>query len=95
MADKALDLLRALGDTPDEIAAFLEGQGFKGVQYQPHNCPVSNYMKEAGFTGVVTTWGGNFFSHEETCVQYRPAGRFAQAFDQGKYPQLIKRRIKK
>lgn len=44
--EKIMSTIAQLGTTPDEIAAFLEGQGIKGVPESAYNCPVATYLNQ-------------------------------------------------
>ena len=95
LADKLTRLLADLGDSPDAVAAFLEGQGVTGCRMQATHCPVAEYLKRAtGHRRVavdmasVITLGerGDLGAHALTPV---PVSDFIERFDRGLFPALI------
>lgn len=92
MADSVGELLKGLGETPDEIAAFLRGQGIRGMRTQGLFCPVANYLTGCGYWFVMVA------SHviaaleqgSETERVRTPPGvlEFIARFDRGEYPDL-------
>lgn len=44
--DKIIKTIENMGSTPDEIAAFLEGQGIKGVPHAPGACALAVYLNK-------------------------------------------------
>jgi len=87
LVEKLERLCADLGDSPDAIAAFLEGQGIKGFRMSAFQCPVAIYLSRA--TGVrigVASYIGE--NERNDIVPPGPVSKFVQAFDVGYYPQL-------
>lgn len=47
--DKVLELLRELGDSPEEIAQSLQARGIQGVRNASCSCPLALYLRSKGY----------------------------------------------
>ena len=96
--------LNNIGDTPDEIAAFLEGQGVKGYRGAAYVCVLANYLRSV--FDLSTSVG-----REEVVLREQLEGRsasghpnfrivarlrlpnhvkkFTTGFDSGNFPTLV------
>lgn len=104
MADSIKNLLEGLGSTADEVALFLEGQGCQGEPRQSGGCPVQKYLARA--TGRADLLVGKMAvsrtpaedepftaTMEARHIEWlsRPVMDFVGRFDDGLYPELVKR----
>jgi hypothetical protein len=87
-----VDDLAALGETSEQVAETLKAQGIKGYIASPCSCPIYYYLTGKGHPV-------DCLSHHSICLlspyygeveMPEVVGRFIVAFDQGKYPELIK-----
>ena len=85
-------LLDDLGTTPEEIAAFLEGQGLTGVRRIPERCPVAVYLTRA--TGLRVSAGSrriHVIGGEPIEISTPPpVTNFIWAFDGGQFRSLLR-----
>ncbi len=90
---KIYRLLDDLGTTPEEIAAFLEGQGVTGVRRIPERCPVAVYLARAIGSRVFAGSGRIQVMDEERfeIATPRPVANFIWAFDGGQFRALLTR----
>jgi hypothetical protein len=89
MADSLAALLDGLGQTADEVAEFLQGQGCMGIRGHPHLCPVAHYL--ARMHGEHCAVASHIVVNEthRAVVDTPPAVRdFIVRFDAGDYPEL-------
>lgn len=93
--------LQSVGNTPDEIATFLEGQGVQGQLRNGNLCPMAVYLAklfdayevEVGMTLTKVTLA---VEHPDDGTDYmeiqvshpHPVTLFVDAFDAGNYPNL-------
>lgn len=87
------EALRALGSTPQQVAASLRREGVKGSPLLPGACPLANYLRSEGFkyprVGDRIHVG---FGAREKEYALPPACRdFTWHFDSGHYPALFRR----
>ena len=91
--EKIQRFLTDLGDDPDAIAAYLEGQGIKGELGNPYECPISILLNRTfpniiGFGVTQRSWslysGGMMSSPHPPGVAH-----LIRRFDNGEYPSLI------
>ena len=96
MKDKVILALQQLGDTPDAVAAFLEGLGVAGRRTKAQECPIANYVKQTMGEGIVTVndqvivWV-DMNTRLCTVGSWDIPGavhNFIDDFDLGKFPQL-------
>jgi hypothetical protein len=95
---KVLALLRALGKTKDEVAKKLVRLRCKGDQCSNDDCPVAVYLLKRGVVSPSVWCDKVFFDGDDDFVSNntdsvdppRAIRRFCDAFDNGKYPKLIK-----
>jgi hypothetical protein len=87
-----VDDLVALGETPEQVAETLKEQGIIGYRQHASSCPIYHYLKSKGYPV-------DCLSQHSICLlspyygdieMPEVVGRFIVAFDQGKYPELIK-----
>lgn len=82
-------VLSDLGDSPETVASFLEGQGVKGRRYAPQRCPVAVYLQrvfpDVGYLEVGPLWIPLGPARVNTPP---PIRRFIDAFDDGQFPAL-------
>ena len=102
LQEKLEHTLRNLGDTPDEIAAFLEGQGIKGQRHHASGCVLAVYLHKVfdmsvsvGYSAMLHTTikklDINFgYKPEAICPLPSSTRLFVLKFDDGKYPNLVK-----
>lgn len=101
---KKLDLTQALqelGETEEEIHQILAERDCKGLRWAATCCPVSNYLLQQGFQNPATTpntvivgdWGDDNAPpsafQEIRCSAH--LSKFVINFDNGKYPDLVKK----
>lgn len=102
-ADRAVALLDAFPPTADEVAAFLEAEGIRGVRTGAHTCPVANFLRQE-IPGFSYAWCGDLLvqlpkahlrpvEEEKELSTWRtptnPAAEdFMRAFDESAYPHL-------
>jgi hypothetical protein len=85
---QALDLLNGMGQTADEVAAFLKEKGITGRVALALHCPVAAYLSSQGgdIGGAVYT---QYASQNVLVKVPEPVFAFIRAFDAGKYPELV------
>lgn len=94
MADSLQSLINSLPDTADGIAAYLEGQGIKGLQGLSGVCPLATLMRRNGFQFpkvAADIRNNDMRSLDGVCevVEHTPATyAFMRRFDVGLFPQL-------
>jgi hypothetical protein len=97
MADSLKHLLDGMGNTPDEIAAFLEGQGCVGDRGHTYRCPVATYVRRVTgrlaviHTAVVRVGDSETGRTVEWTKTPNPVRDFVARFDGGQYPNLLRR----
>ena len=94
-AAKAARAINGLGNTPEEIAANLHGAGFKGVQYNGHECPCGACLREH-FEAPIHVGSGSVGDGESKIrhPMSDAAMAFVHNFDIGKYPRLVRKGTK-
>lgn len=90
MSDRLADVFSGLPDNPDDIAAFLQGQGIRARNniWRSANCPLAVYAERV--TGVRVFVGtdeafvdaGDFVDLPKGCQA------FIEGADAGRYPDL-------
>lgn len=105
---KVSDYLKSLGNTADEVAASLERQGIKGVIGSSCHCPILNAIYKACpdyWSGLRivngSKRGDGHWSYYATLDDPQimdpqlpqPVMDFAGEFDQGKYPNLVAKKV--
>jgi hypothetical protein len=79
--------LKALPNTPDEIAKFLLAGGFIGSRGSCYRCPTANYLGRGVAVKpdkiILDTDTDQYLAVPE------PLSEFIGKFDQGDYPELI------
>jgi hypothetical protein len=90
IAAQAAALLAGLGETPEEIAAMLLGAGYRGEQVNPFACPCGSCLRD--HLGTSVSVRDDFLMAEGEQASLAPqVAAFVEAFDAGKYPQLVAR----
>ena len=89
MEARVLDLLSALGDEPDAIAASLEGLGIQGYRLDSKSCPLVNYLRRYGITSVVMHDRLVVAGLDEAILCPAKVKDFLRKFDLGLYPKLM------
>lgn len=88
----ALDLLRSLGSTADEVAAELGRRGIKGVRGKCLSCPLVNVLNAEGFDQAWVDAGTFSAMHSDGTIEsnYLPVAcrELVDRFDSGHYPFL-------
>jgi hypothetical protein len=84
-----LAVLRALGESPDEVAASLLALGCRGMPAQHSSCPVARYMLARGFEGAAVDNRRMEWDDGRRVVLPPPVFDFVRRFDQGEYPALV------
>lgn len=84
--------LASLGDSADDIAAFLEGQGVRGRPRTRSLCPIATHLRDVfGYTACVSCQTISLSSttglHALVGTPKAVSG-FISAFDGGAYPAL-------
>lgn len=90
MADQIKDLLEGMGQTHEEVADFLRGQGIKGKRGNAQKCPVAIYLSGVSGESIKVTYV-NAIDYK-TCRVYRlgeAVSEFVRIFDLRWYPDLI------
>lgn len=89
---RALDLLEALGDTEEQVAASLIERGIKGVRREPCACPIWKYLDGEGIP-VLSVGGGGIGIAGTLPIGYPTAIEdFIDAFDDADdpaWPELV------
>jgi hypothetical protein len=87
-----VDDLAALGETPEQVAETLKAQGIKGDRHSPHSCPIYHYLTGKGYSVECLSQFGIYTisPYYGDIKMPKVVERFIVAFDQGKYPELIK-----
>jgi hypothetical protein len=83
------ELLLKLGSTPDEVANTLKTLRFKGKIGSDCDCPIANYLANAGYDNASVGWDQIV---DEPCFEFKddhPVKQFIIAFDENKYPELV------
>lgn len=86
--------IRALGNTPEQVAAKLREMGIKGYRRYASRCPVANYLKACGFPVVtVATFANRYQSSADEVADeavYLPVcvRDWIIEFDDGKHPEF-------
>lgn len=86
--ERAIELLNSMGNTADEVAAFLKEKGIKGNRAAAGSCPVAVYMRSQGGDATAAVFGR--YGNQEYSVHVPdPVYAFIVAFDSGVYPELV------
>ena len=83
---RAERLLKSLGNSPEDVAMYLELRGITGVRSTGKSCPIANLLKQKFdkvLVGVSTASIGNIKVDVPDPVQ-----TFILHFDRGEYPEL-------
>lgn len=88
MADSLSDLLNGMGNTAPAIAAFLEGQGIRGVLKELYACPIAIYLRNQGCKNPAVT-RTSISTDTESVRPPNAVRRFILLFDAGDFPQLV------
>ena len=97
--DAVQDALRALGDTPNEVAANLLECGIQGTPGNGFKCPIAIYIGllrgpyHERPKVLVDRWRVST-PRRVTCATPPPVRDFIVAFDEGMYPALGKRGVR-
>lgn len=98
---RATELLAALGDNADQIAASLHAAGITGERGKCGTCPIAVYLLRSALgchavdvDGSVKLWftDGDGVQHVEKLRMPEPIGDFVVAFDLGDYDELNRRK---
>lgn len=92
LEEKLAHTLAYLGDTSDEVAAFLTGQGITGQPRVPDQCAVANYLTrqfgvKASVGSTAILWGSPSVVAAVAPLP-KPVIVFIGKFDSGRYPEL-------
>lgn len=92
MADSILELLNGLGQSSDEVAAYLLGQGYKGT-HGAGFCPVAVCLVQSGLCKAATVSGPvvNYVDSQgrpHRIATPQAVGTFVMRFDNGQFPAL-------
>ena len=88
--DNIQDILAGMGNTPDEIAAFLGGQGIRGRLGHFRQCPVACYLQRVGLDyGVMSKLAWPLSNHKPGIALPFAVENFIYRFDKGQYPELV------
>jgi predicted ArsR family transcriptional regulator len=88
--ERALRLLRALGDTGDQVADRLRTLGITGGQRLSHICPVAQYMAACRVPCFIGDTVFALAGHPDTWLPLpEPVIRFVWQFDAGIHLDLI------
>lgn len=90
MSDDVHAWIEKLGNmTATEIATLLAEEGIKGYRKVYYACPIANLVKSK--TGKEVGVTSFFYTLEPNVVRTPPESvvEFIQAFDKGKYPELV------
>lgn len=92
--EMAEELLAKMGNTPEEVAAFLREKGIKGVPDDKTEDPVCRYLKEQLNTADVQIEHGDCYvdsngTWEPSCPLPQAVDEFLIAFDQSRFTDLI------
>lgn len=79
--------LKALPDTPDEIAEFLTARGFSGRRGSCYRCPIANYLG-SHLAVKIDKIILNIDTDQHLEVP-EAVSEFICRFDSGRYPKLI------
>lgn len=85
------ELMRLLGNTPDEVAASLLSRGVTGRRYCGATCPVASYLLTNGQPALVgPRLTACLCGRTHVCVDTpQPVADFLNRFDAGSYPYLV------
>ena len=92
--DKVERLLQDLGDTPETVAAYLEGQGITGHRQHAFACPISRYLSRVtglamvSATPATTALYGGDGRGPVIVLLPSPVRVFISQFDHGSYETL-------
>ncbi len=98
-ADDIRDELNKLGPTAADIAQTLADKGITGIRFSDRVNPLINHLHSRGFKNLVLSRGRilqrRYSDGWDTDMGPLPAAcaDFADAFDEGRYPQLIDERV--
>jgi hypothetical protein len=100
LASRADELLQALGDTPDRVAAALAAGGHHGIVGLSHQCPVADYLRRSDLAVTDVAVGcaeiALFFDEQRENAEYVdvpvPVIAFVARFDNGEYEHLDARK---
>jgi len=76
-----------LGDTPDEIAAMLEGAGYLGLRGNPYSCPCGACLSDHLGRPIHVSSESCSNGHESAPLS-EAVMDFVSSFDDGLYPSL-------
>jgi methyl coenzyme M reductase subunit C-like uncharacterized protein (methanogenesis marker protein 7) len=92
--EKMERLIESLPHSPADIAAYLSLQGCFGVLKAMSACPLSEYFRKNGLKNVDVSYGfiRSSYGIGITFMMKTPKHlkAFAQEFDNGKYPELVR-----
>ena len=94
LQEKITSTLNDLGNTTDDIAAFLEGQGVKGQKLITNQCVLANYLQNVFnlLVFVNDDGSGHIILPNKSFIIFQlpePVRHFIHKFDTGWYPNLL------
>jgi hypothetical protein len=90
--ERVSELLRALGNTADEVAETLRAGGFRGTQADAAACPIACYLKARDVDVIGVRYENlkvRITGRIHLLTMPDAAGEFAEEFDSDRYPALM------